>query len=341
MWRLPLIALLVLIAGCSSVKDLSGEDIYARCAGAIVEVAVQDDNGRIRSTGSGIILKDSAWLVTNYHIFKRGGYIMAAKDGIPLDLTPGIVRADHERDVLIIKIGPGSFPELWERIPRLDLVRYDQLKRGQKVYAIGNPRQLETTITDGLVSGLRTAMDTSHKLVQISAAISPGSSGGGVFDAQGRLIGMSTFMMDPEQSFNLNFALPVDEIVDWDREATRKDINERVQHPEFVKGLNAWNDGDCEEAIAHFRKVPEDAPMKGRALYFTARCFHAANQLELAKEGYYRALKADRKIARAHAYLAMVLQAQGDHVTAMLHQRLAYDIDPTLRGTKVGVNDPY
>jgi hypothetical protein len=340
MARLAILLLTALIAPHVAIAQKApGEKVYTRCAGAIVEVAVQDDNGRVRATGSGIILKDSAWLVTNYHIFERGGYIIAAKDGIPLDLSPGIVRADANRDVLIIKISPASFPELWKRVPRLKLARYRDLRRGQRIFAIGNPRGLETTITDGLISGLRTAVDTSHKLVQISASISPGSSGGGVFDEKGRLVGMTTFMMDPGSS--LNFALPVDEIIDWDRTATRRDISERVQHPEFIKGMKAWHDGDCEEAIAHFRKVPESAPMKGKALYFTARCFHARNELELAREGYYRALKADRRLARAHAYLAMLLMVQGDKTTAMLHQRLAYDIDPALRNTKVGINDPF
>jgi len=156
--RIP--ACIVCIAALGTVgraQNLSGEAIYERCSGAIVQVGVQDDLGRIRSGGSGIVLKDSAWLVTNYHIFEHGGYLVAQKDGEPLDISGGIVRADAKRDVLIVKINTWAFPQLWERIPDLKFRRSSELKRGQQVFAIGNPAGLENTITDGLLSGLRTA----------------------------------------------------------------------------------------------------------------------------------------------------------------------------------------
>lgn len=328
-----------LSAYAAFAQDLSGETIYERCSGAIVEVGVQDDLGRTRSGGSGIILKDSAWLVTNYHIFENGGYLVAQKDGQPIDITGGIVRADAERDVLILKVNTFSFPETWKKIPALEVVRYDALKRGQKVYAIGNPAGLENTITDGLLSGLRTAEDTAFRLLQISAPISPGSSGGGVFDGRGRLIGMSTFIMRPRTAQNLNFALPVDEILFWDRANTRQDISQSTWHPEYAAGLKAWKAHDCNEAIAHFRLVPDDAPSKGRALYYTARCLHQRKEYSQAKDGYERAIAADPRIARAHAFLATILLAEGDTVGAMDHQLKAYELDPRLRDPKVSVDD--
>lgn len=330
---------LVAIPCAGFTQDLSGEAIYQDCSGAIVEVGVQDDLGRTRSTGSGIVLKDSAWLVTNYHIFENGGYLVAQKDGQPIDIGGGIIRADAERDVLVLKINTWAFPEAWERFPDLEVVRYDALERGQKVYAIGNPAGLENTITDGLLSGLRTAEDTAFRLLQISAPISPGSSGGGVFDARGRLIGMSTFIMRPRTAQNLNFALPVDEIFYWDRGNTRQDINVSKQHAEYQAGLKAWKAHDCAEAMARFRSVPESEHTKGRALYYTARCKHQGKEFKEAKRLYESALRSDPGIARAHAFLATILLGEGDTIGAMEHQLKAYELDPALRDAKVAVDD--
>jgi len=77
---------------------------------------------------------------------------------------------------------------------------------GARVYAIGAPQGLDLTLSDGVVASLRSFEDT--KLIQTNAAISPGSSGGGLFDASGRLIGITTFQSRNGQ--NLNFAVPAD-----------------------------------------------------------------------------------------------------------------------------------
>jgi serine protease Do len=82
----------------------------------------------------------------------------------------------------------------------------DALKVGARVYAIGAPRGLETTLSDGLLSGLRRNAQGQLEAIQVTVPISGGSSGGGLFDAQGRLIGVTTYVMRDSQ--NLNFALP-------------------------------------------------------------------------------------------------------------------------------------
>jgi Trypsin-like peptidase domain len=338
-WRSWSLGAAFLVIGNGSAQDLGGDVIYERCAGAIMQIGVRDDLGRMQGTGSGIVLKDSAWLLTNHHIFEHGGYLMAEKDGEPLDITGGIVRADARHDVLILKIKPEVFPELWKKIPDLDVVLFDQLKRGQKVYAIGNPADLETTITDGLISGLRLAEDTTSQLVQISAPISPGSSGGGVFDGQGRLIGMTSFIMRPRSTQNLNFTLPMDQVLIWDRNATRQDISETKLHPQFTNGQEAWIARDCTRAMAHFRLVPDGDPSQGRALYFTARCLQRSGKNEQAKDLYERAVKLDARLARAHLYLANILLAEGEVEHAMDHQSKAYALDPALRSVKLTKDD--
>ena len=90
--------------------------------------------------------------------------------------------------------------------PAVAIAPTESLRVGSRVYAIGNPRGLETTISDGLLSGIRRSDTNDFTALQITVPISAGSSGGGLFDAQGRLIGITTFYIKEGQ--NLNFALP-------------------------------------------------------------------------------------------------------------------------------------
>jgi S1-C subfamily serine protease len=90
--------------------------------------------------------------------------------------------------------------------PAVALGTVETLKTGQKVYAIGAPQGLDLTISDGIVSALR--MLPQGKVIQTTAPISPGSSGGGLFDAYGKLVGIMTFQHRTGQ--NLNFAVPAD-----------------------------------------------------------------------------------------------------------------------------------
>ena len=100
---------------------------------------------------------------------------------------------------------------------------------GERVYAIGAPEGLELTLSEGLISGLREIDGT--RVVQTSAAISPGSSGGGLFDSQGRLIGITTFYAKEGQ--NLNFALPAELIASLGDHPVSEEAIHPKENPEF------------------------------------------------------------------------------------------------------------
>lgn len=89
---------------------------------------------------------------------------------------------------------------------KASVISLSEVKEGQSIYAIGNPLSLNATISNGIISGLR--QTENGKLIQITAPISHGSSGGGLFDGKGRLIGITTFTLTKGQ--NLNFAIPAD-----------------------------------------------------------------------------------------------------------------------------------
>ena len=109
-----------------------------------------------------------------------------------------LVAADEASDRCVIESeGPDLEPVAGVR-------PFSDLAVGERVFAIGAPRALERTLTEGLVSGLRTG--PGRNMIQTSAPLSPGSSGGGLFDDRGNLLGITTLASLPG-SQNLNFAI--------------------------------------------------------------------------------------------------------------------------------------
>lgn len=126
---------------------------------------------------------------------------MHGKEIIPYTEIIGI---DVIKDILILKIQDNRFREI-------KIGNSSNMKIGQKVYTIGSPMGFENTISEGIISGLRNDIKEHQNLIQISASISSGSSGGAVLNDKGELIGITTFTVTEGQ--NINFAIPIEELL--------------------------------------------------------------------------------------------------------------------------------
>jgi S1-C subfamily serine protease len=141
-------------------------------------------------------------LATNCHVV-QGALKLVLKQG-KLQWPARVVRADPKTDRCVLESDQ----------PQLETVAgvrsYDSLEVGEKVYTLGSPVGLELTLSDGIISGRRD--DGGFHYVQTTAPISPGSSGGGLFDAHGNLIGVTTLVLTGRERLNqaLNFAIPAD-----------------------------------------------------------------------------------------------------------------------------------
>lgn len=192
----------LLLNGNIQSQSLSAEQIYEKVKDAIVVIYAYDKSDELVSQGSGVVLKDSGYILTNYHVLSTGKFeIMRGNDEIPYN---NIVSYNVEKDILIINITDRTFPSI-----KIGDVK--SLKVGQQIYTIGNPMGLENTISEGIISGLRRYEESTKNYIQITASISPGSSGGAVLNDRGELIGISTSTISDGQ--NLNFAIPIDEIL--------------------------------------------------------------------------------------------------------------------------------
>jgi hypothetical protein len=122
-------------------------------------------------------------------------------DGAVLSVD-GVLAADKVRDLAVIKIHGKNFRSL-------TLGNSDRVQIGEEIVAIGNPLGLELTVSNGILSGVRTVEKEGGKLLQITAPISQGSSGGPLFNMAGEVVGITSMYFEGGE--NLNFAIPVND----------------------------------------------------------------------------------------------------------------------------------
>jgi hypothetical protein len=164
---------------------------------ATVLITAEDKNGQPQSLGSGFLVAPNI-IATNFHVIENSysGYVKFINKKEIYEIE-GVVGYNENYDLALIKISNNNANPLPLISPSVDI--------GQKIFAIGNPLGLEGTISDGIISGLREFQDFS--VLQISAPISPGNSGGPVVNENGDVVGVATFTMTEGQ--NINFAVPV------------------------------------------------------------------------------------------------------------------------------------
>lgn len=163
-----------------------------------VMIIMEDNNHQELSYGSGVIIDDNK-IATNRHVIENAYYGKVKKYGSDTTYSiKQVLAIDNSNDLAILEVSNLQ--------KELD-IQFDTIKPniGKKVYAVGNPKGLEGTFSEGIVSGIRNFKDSSE-LIQISAPISPGSSGGQIIDEKNRIIGIAVGGIVDGQ--NLNFAIP-------------------------------------------------------------------------------------------------------------------------------------
>ena len=184
-------------------KD-AAETVFAKTASKVVFLITRK-SGELHSRSSGVILSADGYIATNYHALQGADAVEVRFFPDPSDSEDyqsfngaKLLYADPERDIAVLKVNSNSLPFL--RCPANTAC---EARVGEKVYAIGNPMGLSNTMSEGIVSGLRSVDD--ENVIQHTAPISPGSSGGALVDSSGALLGMNSWQVSDAQ--NLNFAI--------------------------------------------------------------------------------------------------------------------------------------
>jgi S1-C subfamily serine protease len=176
--------------------------IAREAQGAIVSVVMSDKHGQPIAQGSGFLVSRDGLILTNYHVISEGSSAIVKLPDGAFYAVDGLLAGDKKRDIAVIKAHGQNFRTVV-------LGNSDQVQVGQDVVAIGNPLSLESTVSNGIVSGKRAIQEEGGGFLQITAPISPGSSGGPLFNMTGEVIGITSMYLKGGE--NLNFAIPVND----------------------------------------------------------------------------------------------------------------------------------
>jgi hypothetical protein len=200
---LPALALAAaIIVASPAARALTATEVFAKAHHAIFMVIVTGDEPGVVDViaqGSAVLIAPGRF-VTNCHVLERGKHFVISRREDKVIERALLVNYERGRDLCELDLArarPGFDNPA-------DIAPADSLHVGETVFAIGSPRGMELTISNGIVSGFREA-NKGMQLIQTTAPISPGSSGGGLFDDQGRLVGITT--LAAKESQNLNFAV--------------------------------------------------------------------------------------------------------------------------------------
>jgi hypothetical protein len=189
------------VAAAQSAPPRKDIPAIAKAANGAIVTIITANNDKPITQGTGFLVSADGVIVTNYHVIETGNVAIVKfpdDTAFPVD---GVLAADKVRDLAIIKIHGKTFQTL-------ALGDSDDIQVGEEVVAIGNPLSLESTVSNGIISGVRTSKELG-KFLQTTAPISPGSSGGPLFNMRGEVVGINTLYLKVGE--NLNFAIPVND----------------------------------------------------------------------------------------------------------------------------------
>lgn len=197
-WVVGLICLMGLGGAWSMTPAQPVVAIAREQAPAVVLIEALDEQGRVSGQGSGFVVTGVGTVVTNLHVLRGAARIQVRLASGDLYQTTELVDVDEVRDLALVRIrGYG--------LPTVTLGDSDTVEVGQPVVVISSPSGLTNSLSTGILSGIR-RLET-HRIFQMTAPIGQGSSGGALFDSQGRVIGVVTYRLQGGQ--NLNFAIPI------------------------------------------------------------------------------------------------------------------------------------
>jgi tetratricopeptide (TPR) repeat protein len=296
---------------------LTPSQVFDQVKDSVVVVVTLDAQGKVKSLGSGVLLS-SGRVATNCHVVEDGvSYRVGRGDQL---VSATLYAEDADKDICILNAkGLEGKPA--------QLGKATNLKVGDPVYAVGAPQGLELSLSDGIVAQLRGG---PPPFIQTTAAISPGSSGGGLFDKEGRLVGLTTLYIEGGQ--NLNFAMPVEWI--GAIKPGRKPAAKGISQTEWEKRAIALETTkDWQGLLDWCRKWTKTNPKNSEAWYGLGIAYADLKRYTDAIEAFRQALRIDPKDAHTWYNLGYAYDELSRYTDAIEAYRQALRIDPEYADT--------
>jgi hypothetical protein len=263
---------------------------------AVVSISTFDGNKNIIGRGTGFFLT-STIIVTNRHVIELASSAeIKTSDGETIDVQ-FIAGVNNDADIILLTIKPSRklifLPKLAKAVPL----------EGEEVFVLGNPRGLEWSVSTGIVSAIRSE-GNKQKFIQITAPISPGSSGSPLVNMHGEIIGIATATVTGGQ--NLNLAIPTVEILSTPRDSeikltdfskTNLAENHKLSEEIRIKGREIGRRRDigmleeCNLKIPYYRRAIQLYPQNAKAWNDLGFCFKLQSKFSEAIEAYKEAIK--------------------------------------------------
>ena len=277
-----------------SVVMFDVKKLAATTRPAVALVTVFDKSGKPLKLGTGFFVSSDGKLVTNAHVIEGADNATAKLENGATYSIRGVIKAALGKDLVLLQADAKD-------VPFLTVSREASLSEvGSRVAVIGSPLGLEGTVSEGIISGHRDAKKDDQWL-QMTAAVSPGSSGSPVVDENGQVVGIATWGITNTQA--LNFARPVayvSELLDQSKATTEvapfwtvttNPKNVVLNDPDFVAAENALQKDDAAGALKLLNGIATKYSENGAFLFKLGAVYERLNLLDDAVQAYQHALK--------------------------------------------------
>jgi Tfp pilus assembly protein PilF len=307
-------------AAASKNAQPQPRELFKLLSPSVFVVETLDAKGTVIALGSGVVAAKEE-IVTNRHVVE-GGKAWRIRQGSNT-WTARIAFLDSEHDLCGLRVEGVTAIAVNTRAS-------STLSVGERVYALGSPEGLELSLSEGLISGIRKFEGVS--LIQTTAPISHGSSGGGLFDEQGKLVGITTFAIKDGQ--NINFAIPTELVLGLkDHPATELRETEAERSASQAMLLSqmandALQSGDYEKALQAYKQMAQLTPNDPGAWFGVGEVSLKLNRLDSALQACERAVQVGPEEADSWNCLGDAYDRLGRYSEAEQAFKKAIDLGP-------------
>jgi tetratricopeptide (TPR) repeat protein len=282
-------------------------DLIKKVEPSIVVILTFDQGGKQMGQGTGFFVAKNGDVVSNYHVLQGASRARIKLLSGDEYAVKRVAAEDPEGDLVRISV---DIPE--EKVTPL-VISPAAPRVGEKVVVIGTPLGLDQTVSDGIVSAIR-EIPGFGKIVQMTAPISPGSSGSPVLNMKGDVVGIATFLLVAGQ--NLNFAVPAERISKLsagagrslpEREERRKRVAAEEAIELYATGLRCVWAGKYEMALPYFLEAAKRNPRHAGAFFYLGYCLSRMGKNQEALGPYLKAKELRPKDPTIYSNLCGVL----------------------------------
>lgn len=328
-----------IIGALAETESIDLKALAKKARPAVMLLVVSDANGKEIATGTGFLVSSDGKLITNHHVIEKAASAVAKAENGGLFPVEGVLADDPKNDLVLLKLKGKD-------LPFLTLGNSDKIEVGTRIAVIGSPLGLEGTLSEGIVSAVREYLP-DQLLLQVTAAISPGSSGSPVLNAKGDVIGVASALLRGGQA--LNFAIPAQSVADLQAKGgntpTPKpfftgdnktgSFLDLLRDADFRACSEAMEKSDYAEALKRINSVLTRFPKSADAYVQLGRVYTALKFEDEATAAYEEAgailkqrIKQQPDDSSAWCSLAELYAAQGKHGDAIMSYKQAVKINP-------------